>query len=275
MTATPEAMRARRYLLGQASDEECAVLEQEYFERDDAVDRISAAEDDLIEDYLSNDLGSSERDWFERTYLSVPHHRVRVDMIRRLMAQASRSGSAQPAPVAAPSWNRVARPAPWLAMAATLLIAAAVGWWMLSPFGAPQPQIAANPPSPSTPAAPERTPSAPRTFALTIAPVAVRSGAGSPAVVIPAGTEVVVIRLESDADARRLTARRAAIRTVAGVAVWQGPVTADGHAPAVAARLDVPVASLPADDYLVTLYGTNPSGVEQEWNQYYLRVRVR
>jgi hypothetical protein len=41
------------------------------------------------------------------------------------------------------------------------------------------------------------------------------------------------------------------------------------------ARIDVPAADLPPDDYLITLYGTNRSGAEAESAQYFLRVRTR
>ena len=56
MIADIESVRARRYLLGDTNDEETAVIEQKYFEDDEAVDRIAAAEDDLIEDYLAGQL---------------------------------------------------------------------------------------------------------------------------------------------------------------------------------------------------------------------------
>ena len=76
MRAISETARARRYLLGEASEEECASLEQEYFERQEALERIEAAEDDLIEDYLAGQLTAADRDRFERGYLSSPQHRV-------------------------------------------------------------------------------------------------------------------------------------------------------------------------------------------------------
>jgi hypothetical protein len=41
------------------------------------------------------------------------------------------------------------------------------------------------------------------------------------------------------------------------------------------ARIDVPAASLPADDYLITLYGADETGTEHEWNQYFVRLRGR
>jgi hypothetical protein len=111
---------------------------------------------------------------------------------------------------------------------------------------------------------------------LTLSPVGVRGGTESPPAAIPAGTDVVVLRLEGDAESRKLTARRASIRTVEGRDAWQGAVTSDNNPPpGTVARLDVPAANLPADDYVITLYGTNQAGAEMAWAQYFLRVRAR
>jgi hypothetical protein len=278
MTTTPEAVRARRYLLGEASDAECAVIEQEYFERDEAIDGIAAVEDDLIEDYLAGDLAPVERVLFERVYLSVPQHRVRVETIRRLMARASRDGASSPLKGKVLPWRRVSRQGGWLALAASFLVAASLGLWLFPRFANRQPEIVEN--RVPAPATGERSPGEPRqaaqVYALMLSPVAVRSGSESISVVIPPGTDVVAMRLESDAERRSLVARRASIRIVGGDTVWEGSVAAEANPPAgTVARVDVPAARLQADDYLVTLFGTDQAGVEREWTQYYLRVRDR
>jgi len=91
--------------------------------------------------------------------------------------------------------------------------------------------------------------------------------------VVPAGTDTLSIRLESDPDHRPLTARRASIRTIGEREVWQGPAATEGNPPGVIARVDVPAAAVPPDDYLVALFGTDRAGVERELAQYFLRVR--
>jgi hypothetical protein len=154
---------------------------------------------------------------------------------------------------------------------------------MLSPFGRPQAPSAANRTAPATPSSiapreqtPGTTPNGPRIFAVTISPVAVRSAAETASVVVPAGTDVVALRLESEGDSGQLVARRVSMRTVAGTEVWQGPVVPDGdRTPGVAGRVNVPAARLPADDYMVTLYGVDRAGVEREWTQYFLRLRAQ
>lgn len=280
MTATSETDRARRYLLGDASDEECQQIEQDYLEHDEAVDRIAAAEDDLIEDYLSERLNPSERDRFEQAYLSAPHHRIRVETIRRLTAQASRIGTAHPKKARVLSWTRVRHHGPWLALAASLLVVASIAFWRFAPFGTRPAEIVERQTPPPAVAPQEQTtstpPSVPRLFAVTISPAAVRGGAEQANIVIPAGTDSVVIRFESDVNDRGLTARRASIQTVAGGALWQGPVTTESDPPpGTVARIDVPAATLPPDDYLVTLYGTDQRGVEREWTRYFLSIRAR
>lgn len=286
-----ETARARRYLLGNASEEERSAIELEYFNSEEAVDRIAAAEDELIEDYLSNRLGPAERGRFERDYLPIAHRQRRVETIRRLMAGGARPGLPRTAasstavgPVHPTSRNRRLQ---WLAAAAALFLVAAGTLWVLAPSRSERAAVAANPPtapkSPDSAPVPEATtpsrslpePPRPQVFAVSISPATVRSAAASPSVVIPAGTDLIALNLEGDADGRKLSPARGAVRTVAGDEIWQGPATAGGDLPrGVVARLDVPAAQLVADDYVITLFGIDGRGVEQEWSRYFVRVRA-
>jgi hypothetical protein len=278
MNGDTETVRARRYLLGAATEDESAAIEERFFEDDGAVDRVAAAEDDLIEEYLANQLSASDRARFEEHYLQVPRHRVRVETIRRLLADAASRTSIERTAVVRTAPKRVIRYGPWLALAASLLVVVSVSLWMASRFGRRQSStVATGAPSGAPAVTPGVVPhaSAPRAFALTLSPVAVRGAADAPTAVVPAGTEIVAIRLERDADGPQLAASRAVIRTVTGGQVWAGPVTIDQSAPGAASRIDVPAASLPVDDYLVTLFGTDARGAEREWTQYFLRVRAR
>ena len=273
MTPTSQTERARRYLLGAATEEESAVIEQEYLEHDDAVDRMAAAEDDLVEDYIADELSPADRQQFERSYLSVPHHRVRVDTVRRLMAEAARSAPGRTKKGTLLTSPRFARGAGWLAVAASLIVAASLSIWVLSRSGGPEGEIVDNRPQPpATGAAGQptaRPQPAPRIFALTLTPAGVRSATDNPSVVIPGATEVVAIRLEREAGGRTLAPARASIRAVGGGEIWQGVVIVESDPqPGIVGRIEVPAATLPADDYLLTLYGTNETGVEQEWAQY-------
>ena len=147
MTTVAETERARRYLLGQATDDESAALEQQYFESQDALDRIAAAEDDLIEDYLANQLDRADRERFERSYLATPEHRIRVETIRRLTARASQSPSTrrESAPATRPGY--FARHSTWLALAASVIVLASVGLWLLLAANRNPPAVVENRPA--------------------------------------------------------------------------------------------------------------------------------
>jgi hypothetical protein len=275
-----ESKRARRYLFGEASEEECLAIEQEYFGEIGALDLMSAAEDDLIEEYLGGQLEPDERRRFERVYLAAPHHRIRVETIRRLIVVSS-----QPAPWRAQ--GRVTLRAElvrtwwWqLAVAATVLMAAAV--WVLAPSlrqrrpqppppgggSAPASAVALGPSPPGVPL------TAPRVLAVSIPPITTRSAQDNPPVVIPPGIDLVAVQL--DAGRQPLAPVRASIRTMSGNEVWQGAAAVSQRpAAGVVARIDIPAAMLRPDDYLIVLYETGATGAETERYRYFVRVRAR
>src|SRR6476660_898995 len=93
----PDA-QLRRYVLGTLTEPECDAIEREYFAQEDALDRVTAAEDDLIEHYLS-----------------TPCHRRRVAVARAIRTAASARSLEKRASI-----NR------WLAAAAVAASLAAV-----------------------------------------------------------------------------------------------------------------------------------------------------
>lgn len=250
--AMPDAVMndARRYLLGDATDEQRAAIEDRFFESAPVGDAIDAEEDRLIEDYLAGDLSDAERDRFERHYLASPLHRRRLAVVRGLARAATRSH---------------ARAYRWLAAAAVLLLTVG-GVWMLAPKSPPPasaPVAAARPaPQEPPPAAPSARP--PSVFAFALSPINVRSNNESRALVIPAGTDVVTLDLQSEGAAPRAIGAEATIATVDGRRVWSGAATTVGLARGVLARIDVPAALLAPDDYFVEIAGY----------RYFLRVRA-
>jgi hypothetical protein len=256
VSTDPAVPSARRYLLGQSGEEECAAIEREYFADATALDRVAAVEDDLIEDYLAGRLAADERDGFEKHYLASPQHRTRVETIRRLIAMP---GEGRP---------RARSSLRYLAIAATLLMAAGVLWRVV-------PRRAENsgapPERPVTSALPEQ-----RIFAVSLSPIAVRSAGNSQNVVIPAGTDVIALQLEGDTAPAKAGNARAVIQTVAGDAIWQGPASSTPDLPAgVIARFDVPASRLGVDDYIVVLLESDGGNAERERNRYVLRLRSR
>ena len=243
--STAESSRARRYLLGDVSEDERDAIEQEYFADDRALERMEAAEEELAEDYLANRLGADDRGRFERHYLSAPQHRRRVETIRALTAAGSRT------PARASAWTL-----PRAAIAAAALLAVAAGVWWTSGSGRRSGAVVEKGPVALAP---------PQVYAVALSPDSVRAGSDSPPVRIPAGTDVLRLQLEGEPNGPKLERLRAVVTRVAGGEVWRG--AADD------ARIEIPAATIRPDDYLVTLFSADASGAEQERYRYFLRVR--
>jgi hypothetical protein len=264
----------RRYLLGEATDREREALEREYFEDESALSRVESEEEALIEEYLAERLDVRDRDLFQERYLASPIHRQRVDAIRRLSAMSA-SG-----PNAATATGR-ARVSSyrWFALAAALILAVGAVW-MFTP-GRTETASGNRPPDGSLPSlVPSPTPSAappaaaPRVFAFSLPPISTRSADQAPRLVIPHGTDVVSLQLEGTGRPAPLNQTRVEIRKVTGEEVWSGPaISPTDVSSGTLARIDVPAATLRADDYIVTLFETPAAASERERNRYFLRVR--
>jgi len=281
--------RLRRYVLGTLTEPECDAIEREYFVEADALDRVSAAEDELIDDYLSSGLSTPEREQFERHYLSTPCHRRRVAVARAIRTAAS-----------ARSLEKRASISRWLAAAAVAASLAAVagGTWMLrSRFlaappagGSPPAQTTAAKTPPSTagqsdsgkPAGSDRSaPSAstrriPVVVATSISPVLVRSADKASTLTIAPGTDVVRLVLQQgERGERPLGQGQAIVRTVGGREVWRGPAASSAGSPArELARVEIPAALLRPNDYIIELLGTDARGAAVERYRYFLSVRA-
>jgi hypothetical protein len=269
-----ESLHARRYLLGEDNDNERLRLEEQYFADAEALERMEAEEERLIEDYLADRLSSEERVRFERAFLSVPHRRARVATIRALMDAASaadRVRAHNPPSLAGVRRAWVGRLP--LAAAAVVLIGAGT-WWLFAVSRArpraDRPQVTAS----SAPAPQAR--SSARVFAVSLSPGAVRSAGGAGGIAVPDGTDLVELRLEGEPGEARIERARAVVRTVAGDEIWRGPAATPSDLPiGIAARVDVPASRLRADDYVITLFTAIPSGAEREAYRYFLRVLAR
>src|SRR6185369_4599225 len=78
---------ARRFWLGQLSPEEQGRIEELAFDDPQSFAFLQAAEDDLIDEFVYNDLSSEERTLFEKHFLSKqPELRDDVEVARALRA---------------------------------------------------------------------------------------------------------------------------------------------------------------------------------------------
>ena len=253
----------RRYLLGQAPEDEQESLERRYFADPSALERVEAEEERLIEAYLAGALGLSEREQFEREFLGSAARRRRVDTVRRLTQAAEASAS-----VSRMRWSGA-----YLPLAASLLIAVMAGWWFLAARAPEQ-----GPGQKTAPAAEESAATATRPpasgagslriVALTLSPVSTRSAGETPTVTVPRGIDAVRLDLQGDGSGAPLTRPRVIVQTVSGRKVWEGGARRAPDTPALAASAMIPASRLPADDYVIILLA------EQERYRYFFRVRI-
>lgn len=69
MSTGAELDEIKLYLLGELPEEQLSQFEERYFADSDFFDRIEAAEDDLIEQYVLGTTSSHERRWLEEQFL--------------------------------------------------------------------------------------------------------------------------------------------------------------------------------------------------------------
>jgi hypothetical protein len=280
-----DAALLRRYLLGSASDEEAERIEEEYFAQPDALDDLTAVENDLIDEYVADQLTPAEQKLFEERNGDSPRRRLRVAVSRGLRAEAGESrlpvpiDSYKPPSTVTNVWPLVVR----VGVAAAAIVAIAVNVWLVrstrltappnAKAAATPPTIRSEPerPSPSQPLVAPDTPSTPRVVALALSPIHVRTAAAPATLSIPPGADRVVVRLQGETNDGDLSGT-AVVRTVAGSEVWRGAaVFEDGHPPD--ARVEIPAVLLRADDYLIELLGRDSAGRESERYSYFFSVR--
>jgi len=95
------------YLLDTTPEAETGGLEQAYFEDSALAATISEAENNLIDDYVRGHLPQSERERFEKHYLSHPNRRRRVENARVLITNLNLLKKRCPANEKAPWWKHL------------------------------------------------------------------------------------------------------------------------------------------------------------------------
>jgi hypothetical protein len=98
---TIDEVVARRFLLGQLSPDEQGRVEELAFDDPESFEVLQAAEDDLIDEFVYDDLSSEEKERFEEYYLVQPGRREDLRMASALREHFER---AQPVPSV---WERV------------------------------------------------------------------------------------------------------------------------------------------------------------------------
>src|SRR5262245_59661566 len=81
----------KRYLLGEASDDECSFVERRLLTDRDYFSRLVRIEEELTDQYVQDQLDESERQRFENHFMLAPEHREQVNFavtLNRYLAPA-------------------------------------------------------------------------------------------------------------------------------------------------------------------------------------------
>ncbi|MCM3872572.1 MAG: hypothetical protein ND895_17960 [Pyrinomonadaceae bacterium] len=131
--------QAVEYLLGELTEVEQARLEERFFHDPELSELLSEAEDDLIDQYVREELSGPERERFERHSLISERRREKVEFARALL-QAEKATAAEGVYSQKPlSWwqamlsaLRAPRPALSYSLAAAALLFLLGGLWLFS-----------------------------------------------------------------------------------------------------------------------------------------------
>jgi anti-sigma-K factor RskA len=100
-TPSPEDLNAiRQYLLGSLNDDQKQAVEERLLTDTEFFEELEIVEDELVDEFLADDLTETERDRFQRYFMAAP------DRQRNLrFAQAMRRQVTPPPPTPTPWWN--------------------------------------------------------------------------------------------------------------------------------------------------------------------------
>jgi hypothetical protein len=115
-----------RYLLGQLREPEQERIEQAYLADAEWQERLTVAEDELIDGYVRGTLAEEARRAFEKHFLNVPRRRERIAFAKALQQLVSEAPPVFPAASRWPS-----RTAAMLLLAATVLLLIGSAWLLV------------------------------------------------------------------------------------------------------------------------------------------------
>jgi hypothetical protein len=239
----------RLYLLGAADPESRDGIEQRLFTDDQVFwERLSIAEDDLIDDYAARALDQESQRQFESHFLCTAERRAKLEFALALRGYAREEPADRRGAV---SWLRAPSALPrWAVAAAAALVLLVPGMlWQFAP-GARAPSV----------------------LTVSVAPGLLRDAGGEIArVVAGPGCQVVHLALEASGEPHARYA--ATVYDVSGGALWSqhtlSGVARDG---AAAVTLTLPCDLLPEGDYWVRLSGLSPGQEPTPLDRYDFRV---
>jgi len=283
-----------RYLLGTATEDEQARLEEQFFTDDDQYQLLQAIEDELRYEYAEGGLSAAERKSFESRFLKTPEDRQKVELAKAVLAKAYEAQAE--ATVLAPkeSKNWLASIFGFLALqrlsfasAALLVVLSAGSWFVLRTVQLrdeverlqaqqkrieqeTQQKLAAGKREQDelakelekARAAKQAEKPAPGVFGFVLMPGLVRGAEGPKRLVIPTGAVDVTMQLDVKGKGP-FTGYRAELQNLDGDVLWSQKVAQP--AVTIPARLFAP------GDYVVILKGISASGEAVDAGEFYFQ----
>ncbi len=241
----------RRYLLGASDALAREELERRLFSDDEIFwERLSIAEDELIDDYATGALDADDRALFDSHFLSTGERRAKLEFARAIHAYARRR---EPGRLGAWHWLRSSSAVPRWAMAAAALLVLTLlpaALWRMAPGDA-----------------------APAAVAVSLSPGLLRGvgASGVARVNLPQGCDVFHLDLLTGADA--YASYSATLHEVSGEPIWsQHRLSGAARDGGVSVRLTLPCGLLPEDDYWIRLTGVAPGQEPASLDRYDFRL---
>jgi anti-sigma factor RsiW len=259
----------RQYLLGKIDDEERQRIEKLFITDSQARDRVLAAEQELIEDYLDDSLTTADKEIFLSHYARTPEQQRKLRIDKSIKEWAVRE--AQAPPLSSSIWSRFLetlrlRPAFLVPIAIAILIAIVIAAIWLNrtmEYRAIQQEVAQL----NTPASLSQNPT--QMVLLRLIPVTVRSGEGQNEITKRVDTQLVELHL--------LTIQKEPYSTYHAVVHRIGEkepiVTVDGKAEnSNLIRFRLPAYILPNGSYRIQLSGIATDGSQVPTEEYTFAV---
>ncbi len=293
-----------RYLLGQLSEEEQRQVEREYFNDDDFYEHLEVVEDDLVDAYVRGRLSASEREYFEKYFLSFADRREKVEFAREWKSFVSDKSSAKPKEKAKPNWlsffhNRLVL----IPLAASLLLALGGAWLAVqlmrlnNEIDQMRAERAAQDKTERelhNQVADERRrseellkelederkrkiedrasqPSLPIVASFILSPGLIRGGGEARKLAVP--PDATEIRLQILFETSNYSSYAAELQTIEGRRVWsQRGLRARVRGEERSVIVTMPARALRDEDYILTLKGITPAGEIRDVAEYAFRV---
>jgi hypothetical protein len=247
----------KQYLLGALDPESQERLEEQFLTADEQFDELLAAEDELIDQYLGDELSAQERTQFEQHFLAAPERQHKLDfgrVMHKYIAQHTTPWWQH----WLPSFLRAHGPLASFAFAVLLLLVVGGSTWVVVKNLLPPSQSGQENPG--------------RIMSVVLTPGLIREGGELKRISVPADVATVQLQLAPEATTE-YQSYHAVVQTAEGREVF----AADGQPGFVASvgkvvNINIPAARLTAGDYQLRLSGRTPDGTSEDAGRYSFRV---